>query len=78
MGGRMRAATQCESRDVPDLIVPELEAELGQVRQPWTEREKAVLRAYYGRVSAQKIAAHLGKKVGGVQSQAQRMGLRAS
>jgi hypothetical protein len=76
MGGRMRAAPICASRDVPDLIVPELEAELGTLRRPWTAEEDAVLRAYYGRVPSSKIAAHLGRQIGGVHSRAIRMGIR--
>jgi len=75
MGGRMRATTQCAGRDVPDLVVPELELLVRTPQyRPWTPEEDAVVRAYYGRVPVAALGGHLGRTADSVGMRAHRLG----
>jgi hypothetical protein len=60
------------------IVIPELEeAAKNYVPRGWSERDKEIMRAYWGRVSAADIAKHLegNHTMDGVKSMARRMEL---
>lgn len=72
-------ATRASSKtDV--LVVPELEALVGTYaprNKPWTEKDLAILRKYYGKVDTKQLCKYLGRSVSCVQDKARRHGITA-
>lgn len=59
---------------VKEIVIPELE-DSEPIRRFWTEEEDAILRKYYGRVKAERIAEHLKRSKRAVQNRASELGI---
>jgi hypothetical protein len=51
----------------PEIILPQLEAQIRPSRY-WTEKEDAIIRAYYRRVPVKALTAEMNTICGGVRS----------
>lgn len=60
----------------PEIVVPELEKLRSEPRyRPWSARDEAVLRRYYGAVPTNALAEKLGRTKVAVRMKAEHMGL---